>query len=652
MFSSHPLENTPNSQSSVSDKLHASPPAAAATPHPRDGEDDGRRDGGLRTDDGDGNVDGEPAKKKQRRNKPTLSCLPCVERKTKCDRGRPICINCSKRGTPCHYSPVADLIASGSVGERRVSKSRKSNAVKTPASASLAGPLSPVSSGDPSRNSYRGASLSSTGSTTQLLSNVPHTKPTPSNIFGIAQQHPFTNYWTCQGGLAEVVGVLPSKDQADILISNYFESVDPVYPIIDKDQFYLDYIRFWSLDEVGRASSDAALLGLHFAMYALGTQFTTMNSEEERQQSAEFYASAAHQALRISSYLCRTSIRSIQSMVLLCYFLMNDNKASDAWAFAGVLVRQAYAFGLNRNPDIIIPHASAAEKQQRRKVWQAVYFQDTFLTVLLKLPPTATFSDNLVEGLLTETVPSPYPPPSSSNPMSICHIAPPSTTTGPPESQSLLDAQNDTLFIKLMWQLANLVQPTICMPRALDTPVTTSSDSRSTMISLYRNFYASMPKTLATHTPASFTAFARQNPRMAKQSLFLRSNYWHCVMIILAEEDCGNGLRCDLNGAIEACRKAMASFFDLWENFPTDAGVWWVFMHRSFEEALVVARLLCTLPETLLRPTGTDIEPFFRAAKNDAVRVLDILEHIGSVAPDMQKTRTEVLRKAFEAIGW
>ena len=89
-------------------------------------------------------------------------------------------------------------------------------------------------------------------------------------------------------------------------------------------------------------------------------------------------------------------------MVLIVYFLMNDNHAADAWAFAGILIRQAYALGLNRDPSIIVPHAHPFEKQQRRKVWQAVLFQDTFLTVILKLPPTATHTDVRVEDLALE----------------------------------------------------------------------------------------------------------------------------------------------------------------------------------------------------------------------------------------------------------
>lgn len=35
-------------------------------------------------------------------------------------------------------------------------------------------------------------------------------------------------------------------------------------------------------------------------------------------------------------------------------------------------------------------------------MWQAVLFQDTFLTVILKLPPTATHTDVRVEDLALE----------------------------------------------------------------------------------------------------------------------------------------------------------------------------------------------------------------------------------------------------------
>jgi hypothetical protein len=200
-----------------------------------------------------------------------------------------------------------------------------------------------IAAGDmPTRDSF--------ASPTGLLSNIPFSHPKASNVFGIGSEHPFANYWTCEGGLPEVIGVLPEKLQADILLNQYFECVDPVYPMIHNQTFFAQYERFWVLKESGQ--SDASFVALLFVMLALGTQFVSTTSPQDRKQTAEFYASAGNQALRMSSYLSTASIHSVQAMVLLCYFLINDNHASDGWAFAGILMRQAYAMGLHRDPNI------------------------------------------------------------------------------------------------------------------------------------------------------------------------------------------------------------------------------------------------------------------------------------------------------------
>lgn len=165
------------------------------------------------------------------------------------------------------------------------------------------------------RGAIDGRSFTSRGLSTCLLSNVPYSQPGASNVFGIGSEHPFANYWTFEGGLSEVISVLPEKIQADILIAQYFEVVDPVYPMIHRQTFYVDYEHFWnlSLEEKNRADPD--FVGLIFTMLALGTQFVS-TSPLQGKQTAEFYASASNQALRIFSYLSTASIRSIQAMVL------------------------------------------------------------------------------------------------------------------------------------------------------------------------------------------------------------------------------------------------------------------------------------------------------------------------------------------------
>ncbi|KAF2109975.1 fungal-specific transcription factor domain-containing protein [Lophiotrema nucula] len=630
---------------------------------------------------GDILIRGQPAKKKQKRNKPTLSCEECVERKTKCDRGRPQCLACLKRQSECKYSATAEMLASAeqvslrgatrSPARRKQSKPSLGDTTRAmpiqvihlPSFRSCSvSPLRSVATHrvqipptPTQRNQYRSVSLSSSGSSPFLLSNIPYSNQTPSPFFGLkGSAHPFANYWTSRGGLPEVIGVLPAKDQADILVDKYFEAVDPVYPMIHRRNFYADYERFWSLPDAEKQVTDPVLLGLHFVVYAMGTQFINMPQPTANQvQMAEFYVSAAQQALRLSSYLSRASVRTLQAMVLICYFLMNDNHASDAWAFGGILMRQAYAMGLHRDPDIIAPRCSLSDKQQRRKLWQAVLFQDTFLTVLLKLPPTATFSDVRVESLTDELddVRSNHTTNGGTsdaiiNPMSISNIAPTSDLFPVYEL-------SDRQYIRSMWNMANLVQRTLCTPRSLGGPIIPDSQSRISLVAQYHSLWQSFPALLSTSEIAEINELASSNPRMLRQNLFFRSNFWHCVMIIQAEEYVDGGVTCDVKGALEAARRAIQAFFHFWEHLRVDAGVWWVFQHRAFEEALLMARILATQeqplsPETSGSPSN---DPLLALAKEDVRKCLEILDSVGS-APELQKTRTEVLRTAFADIQW
>lgn len=62
--------------------------------------------------------------------------------------------------------------------------------------------------------------------------------------------------------------MLPSKDQADLLIAKFFEVVDPVIPFVHRRTFYSDYELFWALSVEDRGKTDASLVALHYAMYA------------------------------------------------------------------------------------------------------------------------------------------------------------------------------------------------------------------------------------------------------------------------------------------------------------------------------------------------------------------------------------------------
>ncbi|TPX06973.1 uncharacterized protein E0L32_011118 [Thyridium curvatum] len=561
----------------------------------------------------------EPLKKKQKRNKPTLSCFDATVADRTALHVSQLMLDSTtardssdiptgiKRQTECKYALVANLLEettrTAANGRRMTKPPKKKPGVTKSSIPNIA---------DRSTQHGRVLSHGSVSSSTGLLSNVPYSHPTASNVFGIGSEHPFANYWTCEGGLPEVISVLPDKLQADILLSRYFECVDPVYPMLHRQTFYADYEHFWSLSRPDKDRFDPSYVALIFVMLALGTQFVSNTAAKERRQTAEFYASASNQALRMSSYLSTASIRSIQTMVLITYFLINDNHASDGWAFAGILMRQAYAMGLHRDPNIVAPNASIFEKQQRRKVWQAVLLQDTFLTVLLSLPPSATHTDVSVEDLLTEDA------------ASIAH----SNAT-------------DMAYIRGSWTLANLVQETICSPRSLDLPICTTARHKSKLVADFRAVYRSFPDIFRSWDAESLSQLAQTNKRVVRQTLFLTSNYFHNLMLVHASES--PDVPVNVRGTLEAAHDAITAFFVLFNLFDMEARVWWVFNHRAFLEALCIGGII---REALKEPGGEETvarDPLFVRAKADISRMIQIMQIMGEEGSEVAKTRVQVL---------
>ncbi|KAI4243914.1 MAG: hypothetical protein L6R40_003296 [Gallowayella cf. fulva] len=264
------------------------------------------------------------------------------------------------------------------------------------------------------------------------------------------------------------------------------------------------------------------------------------------------------------SYLGQPSMRSIQTMVLVTYFLMNDNHASDAWAFGGILQRQAYALGLNRDPSIVKPHALPMEMQQRRKVWQAVFIQDTFLSVIIKLPPNTTHTDVRIEDLV-ET-----------------------------RDASSVHGASDTAFIRSMWSLASVVQGTICTPRSLDQVICQNPADRSRLISRFQTIYKALPLPYQTFNENALFQLAGRSRRLARQTLFLNSNYYHCLMLINADE------------------------------------------HEEMTCDLIIAELVKN------KPPGSDMDPIYLSARTDILKMVGILQ-ASSEHDIVARTRVEVL---------
>lgn len=211
--------------------------------------------------------------------------------------------------------------------------------------------------------------------------------------------------------------------------------------------------------------------------------------------------------------------------------------------------------------------------------------QDTFLTVLLSLPPSATHTDVSVDDLLDHG-------------SSIASSDP-----------------TDNAYIRGSWTLANLVQETICSPRSLDVPICATARHKSKLVADFRAVYRSFPDVFRSWDTESLTALAGTNKRVVRQTLFLTSNYFHNLMLVHASES--PDVPVNVRGTLEAAHDAIGAFFLLFNLLESEARVWWVFNHRAFLEALCIGNVLT---EASKEPVGKELlakDPLFVRAKTD-----------------------------------
>ncbi|PIA92398.1 hypothetical protein CB0940_09164 [Cercospora beticola] len=424
---------------------------------------------------------------------------------------------------------------------------------------------------------------------------------------GVELGHPFHNYWTKDGGLAEVVSILPDRPRALQLVASYFDSVDPLYPMLSRGHIIAEVEHFQHLSFEEKHSYNAAKLALHFIIYAAGAFFIPEVEPEERASLSDLYLSASHQCLCLCSYLSQFSLETAQVILLIGYLLINTNRVSEAWTFSGILVRQAYALRLHRNS------TSHRDSILRRRLWQAVVVQDVSIAYHLDLPP------------------------------SVIHCI---------DMRAQIDelghhSDHDLDYESAMWQWATFVKEHICNPRATEGPIASSSYHKETIISQYREMYESWRPPFNSQSPKRFEF---GDLRLARQLITVSSSFFGVLTVLYLDQNLEAGVLLDIHGAIDATHEAMSSFFALLRLFPDQMDMWASYHTRAYAQAMRIARILVSETQHLGQ---TSRDPRLMIGKSDLDRYLDILlSSRGSHKHQhVQHTRFKALREVVDMIG-
>lgn len=81
---------------------------------------------------------------------------------------------------------------------------------------------------------------------------------------------------------------------------------------------------------------------------------------------------ASFQCLRLSNFLVRPSLESLQALLILGFVLANDMKAEASWSLLGMTARLATSLGLHRGSHENMRIPLTANDLPRRKLWYLI----------------------------------------------------------------------------------------------------------------------------------------------------------------------------------------------------------------------------------------------------------------------------------------
>ncbi|KAF2134637.1 hypothetical protein P153DRAFT_362389 [Dothidotthia symphoricarpi CBS 119687] len=229
-------------------------------------------------------------------------------------------------------------------------------------------------------------------------------------IFGLDNEsatYPFVDLWGLPHGSIlranELANALPSDSECLSFFRCYRETAHVVYPAVsDIEGIESDLLLFL----INRASAqgtngitdqqiygkDFHWIGLVFAVLASGCQCSTL-SRRERELTSQVYICCSFECLRFTNFLSLANIENIQTLLILGNVISNNMNAGVAWSLMGLTVRLSQTLGLHR---MCPPSMPVQQRVSRSKVWWALLWQDSLLSVSYDRASSTTTIDHTV----------------------------------------------------------------------------------------------------------------------------------------------------------------------------------------------------------------------------------------------------------------
>ncbi|KAH8145377.1 uncharacterized protein LAJ45_10660 [Morchella importuna] len=184
---------------------------------------------------------------------------------------------------------------------------------------------------------------------------------------------------------------LPPRLVAERLIDLYFTTVHPIFPIICKSNFMMQFDKYYgslenSLEPIAYQNSRKwlTLLNLVFAIAEKYLQPELgMNTRGQGRDADYFARSRILGALDGGSVLQIPDLGKIQALGLTGMYLLASIQTNRAWNVTGLAIRLAYGIGLHLRGDSV---PGDFEAKMRVRIWYCLYCLETTLCLITGRP--------------------------------------------------------------------------------------------------------------------------------------------------------------------------------------------------------------------------------------------------------------------------
>jgi Fungal specific transcription factor domain len=194
------------------------------------------------------------------------------------------------------------------------------------------------------------------------------------------------------GGLESCLE-LPDRIMADNLVDAYFNRTHKLYPFLHEGLFRAEYETMWALPS-SRHHSRLSWFGVLNMVFAHGCEHCDSISQDQVPARAAPFVSQSRNII-LSQVFSSGTLETVQSLLLMCYYLQGTVELKESWNLAGLMIRTAISLGLHLNPranDIL-----SVEREVRKRSWWGCFVLDRTLSMKFGLPPFLRIEDGNVD---------------------------------------------------------------------------------------------------------------------------------------------------------------------------------------------------------------------------------------------------------------